>query len=237
MATKRKPEELATALAEMARDLLAQDSLQDTLVRIVTYAVDLVEGCEGAGIMITRKGKVHTLAASSDVARMSDRIQGEVGEGPCFDAIRTGVESYLIPDMAADVDRWPRYAPRAQELGIGSMLGFKLFTDEENLGALNLYASGAGALTERSEQTGWLLASHAAVAFANARSDADLHGAISTRQEIGIAVGILMERHRLSEDEAFATLAKVSQDTNTKLREIARRVAETGEDPGDPRGR
>jgi transcriptional regulator with GAF, ATPase, and Fis domain len=238
MAVRRQPEELATALAEMARGLLAQDSLQETLDQIVTYAVDLVDGCEGAGIMIVRKRKVHTLAASSDLARVSDRIQGELGEGPCFDAIHTGVESYLVTDMTADADRWPSYGPQARKLGIGSMLGFKLFTEQENLGALNLYASEAGALTERSEQTGWLLASHAAVAFASARSDADLHGAISTRQEIGIAVGILMERHKVRPDEAFAILAKASQDANVKLREVARRVAETGEDPGGmPLGR
>jgi AmiR/NasT family two-component response regulator len=111
------------------------------------------------------------------------------------------------------------------------MLGFKLFTDEEELGALNIYSSRAGALTERSEQVGWLLASHAAVAFSSARADAHLHGAISSRQDIGIAMGILMERHKLSADEAFGVLSRASQRTNTKLREVARKVTETGEDP------
>jgi transcriptional regulator with GAF, ATPase, and Fis domain len=231
MTDERRSEELATALARMARDLLAQDSLQDTLNSIVAHAVELVDGCEGAGIMVVRKGRVHTLAATGDRARRSDRIQGELGEGPCFDAVCTGTESYLVKDMAEDASRWPRYAPRARELGVGSMLGFKLFTEHENLGALNLYSARAGALTERSEQTGWLLASHAAVAFASARSDADLQGAISTRQDIGVAMGILMERHRISADEAFETLATASQNHNIKLREVARRVAETGLDP------
>jgi GAF domain-containing protein len=232
MAGERQSEELATALARMARDLLSQDSLQETLARIVTYAQDLVDGCERAGIMLVSKGTVHTLAFSDDEARTSDRIQGELGEGPCFDAARSGQESYLIPDMAADADRWPRYGPRALELGIRSMLGFKLFTDEDNLGALNLYSSRPGALSDRSEQIGLLLASHAAIAFSSARSDAGLHVAISSRQDIGIALGILMERHKLSADEAFSILSRASQDTNTKLRKVARRVAETGEAPG-----
>jgi transcriptional regulator with GAF, ATPase, and Fis domain len=231
MTGERLPEELATTLAEMARALLAQDSLQDTLDRIVTYAVSVVDGCEGAGIMVIRNGKVHTLAASDDQARTSDRIQGELGEGPCFDAVRTGAESVLVTDMVTDASRWPRYGPRARELGVGSMLGFKLFTEQQDLGALNLYSSIAGALTERSEQMGWLLASHAAVAFSSARLDTDLHGAISTRRDIGVAMGILMERHGLSADEAFARLNTASQETNTKLREVARRVAETGESP------
>lgn len=232
MGNGRQPEELATELARMARDLLSQDSLQNTLDRIVRYALDLVDGCERAGIMMVSKGKVLTLAFSDEEARTSDRVQGELGEGPSFDAARGGQESYLIPDLTAEAGRWPRYGPYARKLGIGSVLGFKLFTEEETLGALNLYASRPGALDQRSEQMGWLLASHAAVAIASARSDADLHRAVSSRQEIGIAVGILMERHKLSADEAFTVLSRASQDTNTKLREVARRVAETGEDPG-----
>ena len=232
MAGERRQEKLATALAGMARDLLAQDSLQKTLDRIVSHAQDLVEGCERAGIMLVDQGRVYTLAFSDDQARTSDRIQGELGEGPCFDAARTGKESYLVPDMTADADRWPRYAPRARELGIQSMLGFKLFTDDATLGALNLYSSRSGALTERSEQVGWLLASHAAIAFASARSDANLHGAISSRQDIGMAMGVLMERHKLSAEEAFSVLSRASQEANTKLRAVARRVVETGAEPG-----
>jgi transcriptional regulator with GAF, ATPase, and Fis domain len=231
MANDKVPAELATALAQMARDLLAQDSLQQTLNRIVRHAVDLVQGCEMAGIMVLQGRRVHTLAATDDLVRTSDRIQGEVGQGPCFDATRIGTESYRVENMDDLDERWPRYAPYARELGIGSMLGFKLFTEEQNLGALDLYSFRSGALTEYSEQIGWLLASHAAVAFASARADADLQVAISSRQDIGMAVGILMERHKLSADQAFAVLSQASQQRNIKLRELARRVVDTGEAP------
>lgn len=233
MTGERAPEELATDLARMARDLLAQTSVQGTLDRIVTFALDLVDGCERAGIMVIGKGTVHTLAFSDDVARDSDRIQGDVGQGPCFDAARSGRESYVISDMTRAEETWPRYGRRIREMGIGSMVAFKLFTDDEILGALNLYSSRAGALTDRSEQMGLLLASHAAVAISSARSEADLHGAISTRQEIGEAVGILRERHKLTAEEAFSVLRRASQDTNIKLRDVARRVNETGESPAE----
>lgn len=231
MAGERQEEKLATTLARMARDLLSRESVQQTLDRIVAYGIELVEGCDRAGIMVVRKGQVHTLAFSDEQARESDVIQGELGEGPCWDAARQGRESYLVPDMEADADRWPRYGPRARALGIRSMLGFKLFTDAEELGALNLYSSRTGAMTERSEQIGWLLASHAAIAFSSARSDAYLHQAIDSRQEIGVAMGILMERHQLPATEAFNVLSRASQETNVKLREVARQVAETGQDP------
>lgn len=228
MEGRREPEELATALARMARDLLAQDSPQQTLDRIVVHAVELVDGCESAGIVVVVNRHVRLLAASDDTARTSDRVQGELREGPCFDAARSGAESYRIADMTSSVERWPGYAPYARELGIRSMLAFKLFTGDENLGALNLYSSRPGALTRRSEQIGWLLASHAAVAFAGARSDANLHSAISSHQDVGTAVGVLMERHKLSAEEAFSVLHKASQEHNTKLREIARLITETG---------
>lgn len=232
MEGERQPEELATALARMARDLLSQDSLQATLNRIVFWAQELVDGCDRAGIMVVSRGEVHALAFSDDEARTSDRIQGELGEGPCFDAARSGRESYRVPDMESDAGRWPRYGPRALELGIRSMLAFKLFTDEATLGALDLYSSRPGALTDRSEQIGFLLASHAAVAFSSAQSDANLHAAITSHRDIGVAVGILMERHKVSPDAAFSLLADASQRTNTKLRDVASRLVATGEVPG-----
>lgn len=225
-------EEFAISLAHMARDLLAQDSVQKTLDRIVAHAVELVDGCEAAGVMMVEDKQVRTLSTSDDVVRASDRMQGEVGEGPCFDAARTPREVYRVADMTETVERWPRYAPEARKLGIGSMMGFLLFTDEDNLGALDLYSSRPNAFTSRSENVGWLLASHAAVAFSSARTHAQLHSAMESRHNIGEAIGIVMERYKLDEDQAFAVLRKSSQDQNRKLREIVQVVTETGEIPG-----
>jgi transcriptional regulator with GAF, ATPase, and Fis domain len=235
-------DQLATALANMARDLLAQDTLQTTLDRISQYAVDLVEGCEAAGILTVRRRlsgegpgprySVRTLACTDTLVETSDRLQEEVGEGPCFDATRDRREVLRIADMADKAENWPLFTPRARRLGIGSMIGFLLFTSDQNLGALNMYSSRPDALNERSERMGWLLASHAAVAFASARSDADLHASITSRTDIGQATGILMERHKVTEDQAFAMLSKTSQDGNVKLRDLARHVIDTGEISG-----
>ncbi len=232
MVERRDQDELATGLAHMSRDLLAQDSLQHTLDRICAHAVQLVEGCEAAGIMVVRNGEVETLAVTDDVVRASDRMQGELGEGPCFDAAGQREQTYRVADLSAGEDQWPRFVPKARELGIGSMMGFLLFTEDEDLGALDMYSTQPDAFTESSEMVGWLIASHAAVAFASARHDAHLQQAITTRQEIGEALGIVMERYKVSEQEAFAVLRKASQDSNIKLRDLARTVTETGEVPG-----
>jgi transcriptional regulator with GAF, ATPase, and Fis domain len=222
------PSGLATELASMARDLLAQPTVQQTLDRVVAHAVSLVHGCEAAGILVIHGREVHTLATTSELARASDAVQGELGEGPCLNATLQEEQVFRIADMSKAGDRWPRYAPRARELGIGSAMGFLLYTEEENLGALNLYASQPNAFGTENEHVGWLLASHAAVAFASARNDAQLREAIATRQEIGEALGILMERYKITDGQAFDLMRKESQTRNVKVRQIARLVTETG---------
>ncbi len=220
----------AEQMASLARDLLAQESVNDTLERITASATELIDDCDAAGILILRGGRVQSLAPTDQVVVESDALQERVGEGPCFDAARgvEGQRQYRIPDFTDEAERWPAYVPEARKLKLGSMMGFLLFTEDEDLGALNLYSYRPGAFTEADETAGWLLASHAAVAFSSSRTHAQLQEAIGTRHLIGEAMGILMGSHRISEDQAFATLRRYSQDRNVKLREVARQVCERG---------
>jgi transcriptional regulator with GAF, ATPase, and Fis domain len=220
----------ALQLASLARDLLAQDSVSATLDRITASATELVGGCDAAGILVLHGRSVQTLSPTEQLVIDSDRLQEQLGEGPCFDAARTlqGERVFRIPDFTDEQRRWPAYGREARALGVGSMMGFLLFTEDEDLGALNIYSRKPGAFTEDSELAGWLLASHAAVAFSSARSHAQMEQAVATRHVIGEAMGILMGSHQLTEDEAFDVLRRYSQENNTKLREVARRVCEHG---------
>ncbi|MET7292958.1 GAF and ANTAR domain-containing protein [Streptomyces griseoloalbus] len=220
----------ARQMASMARDLLAEQTLDATLEQITCSAVELVDGCDASGILVLRRDRVSSLAPTEQLVTDSDRLQESLREGPCFDAARpdTSERVFRIPDFTEDSERWPHFVPRCRELGVGSMMGFLLYTREEELGALNMYSRKPGAFTEDSETAGWLLASHAAVAFSSAQSDAQLQEALATRHTIGEAMGILMGRHHITEDQAFEILRTQSQRTNTKLREVARRVCETG---------
>ncbi|MGW0873379.1 GAF and ANTAR domain-containing protein [Streptomyces sp. NPDC002740] len=217
-------------MASMARDLLAQNSVDDTLERITASATELVEGCDAAGILVLHDAKVETLAPTDELVVDSDRLQERLGEGPCFDAAHSarGERVFRIADLTGERQRWPAYAPRAHALGVGSMMGFLLFTEDEDLGALNFYSRKPGAFSEASETAGWLLASHAAVAFSSARTHAQMERAVATRHAIGEAMGILMGRHHLTEDQAFDVLRRYSQENNIKLREVARKVCEGG---------
>ncbi|MFH0517690.1 GAF and ANTAR domain-containing protein [Streptomyces sp. M41] len=220
----------AEQMAAMARDLLAQDSVDDTLDRITASATELVGGCDAAGILVLHGRQVQTLAPTDQLVVDSDRLQAELGEGPCFDAARTslGERVFRIADFTEERQRWPAYAPQARALGVGSMMGFLLFTEDEDLGALNLYSGQPGAFTEDSELAGWLLASHAAVAFSSARTHAQMEQAVATRHVIGEAMGIVMGSHGLTEEQAFDVLRRYSQENNVKLREVARMVCEQG---------
>ncbi|MER5222168.1 GAF and ANTAR domain-containing protein [Streptomyces flaveus] len=220
----------AQRMASMARDLLAQDSVDATLQRITASATELVDGCDAAGILVLQGNQVETLAPTDQLVIDSHQLQGRLREGPCFDAARTAQREWVfrIADLTSEQPRWPAYAPQAQALGVGSMMGFVLFTDDEDLGALNLYSRKPGAFTEASELAGWLLASHAAVAFSSARTHAQMEHAVATRHVIGEAMGILMGRHHLTEEQAFDVLRRYSQENNIKLREVARLVCEQG---------
>lgn len=220
----------AREMASMARDLLAQDSVGATLEHITRAATERVPGCDAAGILLLHGKSVETLAPTHDLVVESDRLQERLAEGPCFDAARTstGQRVFRIADFTAEQPRWPAYAEQARGLGVGSMMGFLLYTEDEDLGALDLYSHRPGAFTDDSETAGWLLASHAAIAFSSARSHAQMEQAVATRHVIGEAMGILMGSHRLTEEQAFDVLRRYSQEKNIKLREVARRVCEEG---------
>ncbi|MFE4578930.1 GAF and ANTAR domain-containing protein [Streptomyces chartreusis] len=220
----------AEQMASMARDLLAQESVDATLQRITASATELVDGCDAAGILVLHDTKVETLAATHSLVTESDLRQQRLGEGPCFDAAHSarGERVFRITDLTAEEQRWPAFAPQAHALGVGSMMGFLRFTEGEELGALNFYSRKPGEFTAISELFGLLLASHAAVAFSAARTHAQMERAVATRHVIGEAMGILMGSRALSEDQAFDVMRRYWQEKNIKLREVARRICDQG---------
>lgn len=227
--------ELATALAGMSRDLLGRDTVQETLDRIVEYAATIVDGCETAGIMTVHKRVTSNVAATSELARALDRAQGELGEGSCFDATTQRQQAFRIADLGTASTRWPRFAPHALGFGVGSMMGFLLYTTgKDNLGALNMYSARPDAFTARSEQVGWLLASHAAVALVSARHAENMEFALQSSRAIGEAIGIVMVQRKISESAAFDLLRSSSQRSNMKLRDLAESIILTGQLPGTP---
>jgi GAF domain-containing protein len=167
------------------------------------------------------------LAATAELARAVDQAQYEMGEGPCLDALYEH-RTVRLPDLAAE-PRWPKFAARARQVGAASMLAIQLYVQGQDLGALNLHSIRPDAFGDESEQVGLLFAAHAAVAMAGAQNDAHLNTALSHRDLIGQAKGILMERYKINAQDAFQLLVVTSQTTNIKLHDVADYLTRTGQ--------
>jgi GAF domain-containing protein len=233
--TESEQAALAGVFADIARRLQAETSPEGTQDRVTHTAVATVDGCDHAAISIVRRrGGLQTVSATDDVPQRVDAIQYEAGEGPCLDVLAERQTS-VIDDLAAD-ERWPAFSRRAvDETGVRSMLSFRLFVQGDTIGVLNLYSRRPAAFDEHGRAIGTVLAAHAAIAVSAAREREhaeQLEDALLSSREIGMAMGVLMGRGGMTQDEAFALLRQSSQHLRRKLRDIAADVVETGQLPG-----
>jgi GAF domain-containing protein len=225
---------LGDVMSRVARELQEEHGdVEGTLRAITAAAVHTVPGAQDCGISyVMGRSRIEPRAWTSDLPRAVDFLQNEVSEGPCLDAVWEQ-EIVRVDDLGTG-DRWPRFAARASALGVGSMMCFQLFVQGDRLGALNLYARQAGAFDAEGQDIGLVFASHAAVALAGAEHEENLRAAMTNRDHIGQAKGILMERYKLTAEQAFDVLARASQELNRKLGDVAREVSDTGAVPVVP---
>jgi hypothetical protein len=226
--------DLESSFSQVAVALFAAGTVQGTLQRIVDLAERAVEGCEAAGILLDDNGTITTAAASSPLVVVVDQLQIEAGEGPCLDASALRTTCYAA-DLIDD-QRWPVFGPAAVAAGVRSVLAYSLSPDRPS--ALNLYAQLPAAFGATDRAQALLFATLARLALDSAEERAseekksgNLTEALRTRELIGQAQGILMERERITGDHAFDVLRRASQHMNIKLREVAEALIETGESP------
>ena len=218
-----KPD-VGQAIAVAARALYEGQNLEDTLQRIVEVARDSVPGFDQVGIStVDKKGQAHTRATAGDLVGVLDDAQYGLGEGPCVDTLR-GADVVVAPHLGED-GRWPRYTATAVEHGVKSQLAIKLYLDKEGtMGGINLYSTTSSEVDPEAESIAELFATHAALALGNAREKETLNEALQTRQVIGTAIGIVMERYEISAERAFEFLVRASSVGNLKLRDVAQEL-------------
>lgn len=218
---------LSAELARLAREMAADDSVSSVAGMIVDAAVREAPGADFAGITIIDRSGARTPAATDELVARIDATQYHSRQGPCLEAADRA-RIVRSDDLSLD-SRWPAFAAAAVHEGIMSIMAFPLFAEAGTVGALNLYSRARRALGPDAERTGFLLAAHAGAAVVTTRASANLRTALDSRDLIGQAKGILMERHKISGEQAFTLLVTVSQRTNAKLNEIARHLTDTGE--------
>ncbi|MCH5641220.1 GAF and ANTAR domain-containing protein [Gordonia sp. ABSL49_1] len=202
------------------------DSVDRAIASITAGAVASVPGAQYAGILvIDADGGFTTLAPTGDIMAHLDRLQKETAEGPCVEAA-WAQHTVRVDDFSTD-PRWPKLAARTlAETPARSSLSFQLFTHQGALGALNLFSDEINAFGEEDEEIGLVFATHAALALFRTRQQSDFRSALASRDMIGQAKGMLMERFGIDAVAAFGLLRRLSQDTNTPVADIARQVIE-----------
>lgn len=219
---------LAGRLSDLARELQQEQDTEAILTIIVHAALELIPHVAEASIsLVTGRRTIQSRAASGELPLIVDQLQSEKGQGPCLDAAYDH-RVVRVPDLGKD-ERWPDFAQAAYNVGARSMLAIQLFVEGDKLGALNLYGEDVNVFDEESEQIALLVAAHAAIAFSDAKEIAELTQALDTRDLIGQAKGILMERFKITSQQAFLVLTKASSDSNIKLRDVADHLTSSGE--------
>jgi len=229
----RSPGGLAELYEDIGRQLLLapSDSPADAMSAVSRTAVHRVPGADWASVTEGRNGSFVTVAATDQAALAVDQIQYELGTGPCVDAILQDTV-FHTDDLRTD-GRWPTFAKRAAETSdIRSMLSFRLFLeDDARIAGLNIYSTTTAAFGEDAKIVGTLIATHGALAISAAaarENAAHLQRALANSREIGVAMGVLMNQHKVSRTQAFDLLRVASQNSNRKLADIATDVADTG---------
>jgi hypothetical protein len=231
MSTDQTLKQLSEAFSSLEPHLVEAAPAEEVLEAITGNGIRVVNGAEHAAITRGRPGRFKTVAETDEVPLRVDSIQYELGYGPCIDAIVDNT-TYLCGDLAEE-ERWPGFGKRAvEEVGIQSMLSFRMFLEDDDLIAgLNFYSGKRDAFDDNDVTVGLLMATHGALAMSALRrgeTAAHLSRALESNREIGVAMGVLMSQHKISREQAFNLLRITSQHTHRKLSDIAADVADTG---------
>jgi GAF domain-containing protein len=225
------PRDPRAAFAELSKIMLGEQQLSETLTRVAELAKQSIPGATEVSVTLMQDSQVFTVVFTGSMAAHLDERQYEAGFGPCMDAALSGA-TVTIPDTAAD-PTYPDFSRIAHRRGITHTLSIGLPVAQKTIGALNIYGNDGSAFDEATQELATAFASYAAVAVANAgvyASTATLAGnlqrALQSRGVIDQAKGVLMGRHGITADAAFELLARQSQETNRKLRDIAAELVE-----------
>jgi len=218
--------ELHESLAALGQFVVTERSLQESLHRVAELSVAAVYGADEAGVTWVVAGTPTTVSASGEAARRLDEMQYTLDEGPCLDAYRTQ-QPVLVEHLAGE-ERWPRFATAALGHGLAGVVATPLTAHGSRLGALNVYTTQSWVFDETSVATSTLFTEQAAIVLANAEAFArvtsaatNLGEALTAREVIGMAKGLVMARQRCDPDTAFEVLRQMSQTQHRKLREVA----------------
>ena len=215
-----------TGVARMAELVMSEQSIQSVLDLVVELTRTAIEDADAVAITLKQHERLTTVAVSSPALKALADVEPKHGGGPGTQAMKDR-ETIVLGDVSAD-ERWPRFAHTAAQEGFKSVIAIPMIPVSEPIGVLLIYSASVRETDDRPVRLAELLARQAAVAIANsdalldgAEANDQLREALDSRDIIGQAKGILMERSNLDSDEAFDQMRVESQRDNRKLRDVA----------------
>lgn len=215
-------DQIRSAMRRLADTVSGPVDVHHAIAGVTQAAVELIRGVDYADVLLIHDGQFESASPTDPIVAKLDRVQHELQEGPCL-AAAIGDPLIRCTDLRED-PRWPEFADAAIQSGVYSMLSYQLYTRRGGAGALNLLGCEPRAFTPEAEALGAMLATHAANALAAANIHEQFTSALASRDSIGQAKGILMERFDIDAIQAFDLLRKLSQETNTPIRKLVKRI-------------
>lgn len=225
--SSRSESHVLQTMEEVARSLKSPHGRRPSLATITYAAAETIPSIDHASVSIVHSdGAVETLAPTDRFVIEADQLQYDLGEGPCLD-VALGAALTCTTDMAND-HRWPEYGPRAAAMGIGSHIALRLYEARGDSGALNLYATAVGPISDTTLEFAQMFAVSAAEALGHAGTT----GTPTTRHAINQALGLVMERYDLNQNGAFELLLRVYKDSHINLHNVAAEIVQTADAKG-----
>lgn len=214
----------------------------DAALRLITALANAtVTNADGVSVTLERHGQLTTVAASNDQVLQMDRHQYETGQGPCLAAKADGRWFYI--ESLEEESRWPDFVPLALEQGIRSILSSPLMANDRPQGALNIYSSKLNAFGTTEQQLAELFADQASEILTTAGSYLDdvqanrrFADALTARQTISRAQGVLMHRDAMTADDATAAMPRTSRTLGLTILQYAQELLDVATGAGEETG-
>jgi len=223
---------LSETFVELTDTMVADFDLIDFLQVLTDRSVQLLDVTAAGLLLADPRGELRVVAASSEAARLVELFQIQNDQGPCLDCYRSG-RPVAAGDLAAEVQRWPRFAPAAQQAGFAAVQALPMRLREQVIGALNLFRAGPGAFDPAEVRVGQALADVATISLLHERSmrhsdtlNEQLQTALNSRVIIEQAKGKLAERFGLDMTQAFSLLRDQARSRNLRLADLAQAFIE-----------
>jgi transcriptional regulator with GAF, ATPase, and Fis domain len=226
---------LAEVFVELADTLVDDFDLIDFLHRLTERCAELLN-VAAAGLLLTdQRGALRVVAASTEQTRLLELLQLQTDQGPSPECFHTG-RPIMVADLPAANQRWPRFVAEARQIGFASVHALPMRLRVEVIGALNLFDTRPGALSDDVVRLGQALADVATIGLLQARAinrrdtlAEQLQTALNSRVIIEQAKGVIAERRQLDMDQAFTILRTTARTTNRRLSDLSRAIVDGSE--------